>query len=74
MFKGVKKGWIEVKSIYTFKTAMDENLEMIQKGKAVIIDGYNFEIWIFKREKDLESYKITSRNGVEEFEKECVRY
>ena len=70
----LKKGWIEVKSIYTFKTAMDENLEMIQKGKAVILAGHHFEIWIFKSDKDSEPYKITSSNGIEEFEKECVRY
>ena len=70
----LKEGWIEVKSIYTFKTAMDENLKLIQKGKAVILAGFHFEIWIFKRNKDLEPYKITSSNGIEEFEKECVIY
>ena len=70
----LKEGWIEVKSTYTFKLAMDQNLEIIQKGKAVILAGYHFEIWIFKSDKDLEPYKITSSNGIEEFEQECVIY
>ena len=53
---------------------LEGNCGIIQKGKAVILAGYHFEIWIFNSEKDLEPYKITSSNGIEEFEKECVRY
>ena len=70
----LKEGWIEVKSIYTFKSGIEDNKLIIEKGKAVIYDGYHFEIWIFESEKDLEPYKITSSNGIEEFEQECVIY
>ena len=64
-----KEGWIEVKSTYTFKAGIEDNKIIIEKGKAVINAGYHFEIWIFKSDKDLEPYKITSDNGIEEFQK-----
>ena len=70
----LREGWIEVKSIYTFRAGMEKNCEIIKKGKAVIDAGYNFSIWVFESDIDNEPVQITSANGPDEFANACTEY
>ena len=53
---------------------MEEDREIIKKGKAVIEAGYHFEIWVFESDIDNEPVQITSANGPAEFANACTKY
>ena len=53
---------------------MENDREIIKKGRAVIDAGCYFSVWVFDSERDLDPVRNTSEHGADAFERACTQY